>query len=119
MLLLSCLDNHSEIDVYGAGIACLEGHEPRSICIGPIQSYDVDLADPDGAMHVNTEQAQYFLGIPTKKYKSQFRKTFLPHHIIQTIVSSAIHDPGQEYKDFLTDFLKMKIVRAPPQEGDI
>ncbi|KAG1761764.1 hypothetical protein EV702DRAFT_1234203 [Suillus placidus] len=119
MLLLSRLDDHSEIDVYGAGIACLEGHEPRSVRIGPIQSYDVDLADPDGAMHVNTERARYCLGIPSKKYRSQFRKTFLPHRIIQTIVSSAIRDPGREYKDFLAEFLKMKIVGDPPHEGDI
>ncbi|KAG1781446.1 hypothetical protein EV702DRAFT_1041965 [Suillus placidus] len=97
MLLLSHLDDHSEIDVCGAGIACLKGHEPST-------------------MHVNTEQARYCLGIPSKKYKGQFRKTFLPHRIIQTIVLSAICDPGREYKDFLTNFLKMKIVGAPPQE---
>ncbi|KAG1778096.1 hypothetical protein EV702DRAFT_1044792 [Suillus placidus] len=85
-------DNHSEIDIYGAGIACLKGHEPRSFASA--QSYNVDLADPNG-------------------------KTFLLHRIIQTIVSSAICDPGREHKDFLTDFLKIKIVGAPPPEGDI
>ncbi|KAG1784347.1 uncharacterized protein HD556DRAFT_1310037 [Suillus plorans] len=122
MVLLPELDGHFELgsrDINGAGMICVEGHEPGFIRIEPIQSYDINLADPDGSMYIETERARYCLGVPSAQYRSQFRKIFLPYRIIQTIVSSAKDQPGQEYEDFLTKFLKMEIVGDTPEEGDI
>jgi DNA (cytosine-5)-methyltransferase 1 len=70
-------------------------------------------------MHIESERAIYSLGVPSKQYRTEFRKIFLPHRIIQLIVESARKQPKREYEDFLKEFLKMKIIGDTPDEGDI
>ncbi|KAG2060505.1 hypothetical protein BDR06DRAFT_966986 [Suillus hirtellus] len=105
--------------IFGAGMASIEGHKPVYIHIGPLRHYNINLSDADRSMIVESKRAIYSLGVPSKQYRMDFQKIFLPHHIIQLIVASARKQPEQAYEDFLKDFLKMKIIGDTPNEGNI
>ncbi|KAG2114683.1 uncharacterized protein F5147DRAFT_649846 [Suillus discolor] len=128
MVPLPELDGPFELrshDIFGAGMASIEGHEPVYIHIRPLRHYDINLADADGSMHIESERAIYSLGVPSKQQDGLSKNiSTAPHHpahhgIIQLIVAFAKKQPEWEYEDFLKECLKMKIIGDTPDEGDI
>jgi DNA (cytosine-5)-methyltransferase 1 len=55
-------------------------------------------------MYIESDHARYRLGAPSKDYRREFRAFFLPHRIVQAIVSSAVREPDLEFNDFLANF---------------
>jgi DNA (cytosine-5)-methyltransferase 1 len=55
-------------------------------------------------VYIESEHARYRLGAPSRDYRHEFREFFLPHRVIQAIVSSAIREPDLHYRDFLANF---------------
>lgn len=70
-------------------------------------------------MYIETNHARYLLGVPSKRYRREFRAFFKSHRIVQTIVSSALREPDCQYHDFLKEFLTIDIVGSPPSEQDL
>ncbi|KAG1899332.1 uncharacterized protein F5891DRAFT_981110 [Suillus fuscotomentosus] len=122
MIPLPELDRPFELrshNIFGAGMTSIKGHEPVYIHIGPLGHYNINLTDADGSMHIKSKRAIYSLRVPSKQYRMHFQKIFLLHHTIQLIMASAIKQPEREYKDFLKEFLKMKIIGDTSDEGNI
>lgn len=60
-------------------------------------------------MYIESGHARYRLGAPSKDYRREFRAFFLPHRVVQAIVSSAIREPDMQYHDFLASFSTIEI----------
>jgi DNA (cytosine-5)-methyltransferase 1 len=60
-------------------------------------------------MYIESEHARYRLGAPSRDYRREFRAFFLPHRVVQAIVSSAIREPDLHYRDFLVNFSTIEI----------
>jgi DNA (cytosine-5)-methyltransferase 1 len=60
-------------------------------------------------MYIESDHARYRLGAPSKDYRHEFRAFFLPHRVVQAIVSSVIREPDLQYRDFLANFSTIEI----------
>ncbi|KAG1839477.1 S-adenosyl-L-methionine-dependent methyltransferase [Suillus tomentosus] len=126
MVSLSYLDKHRENDDHmfeGAGEVTsvpendedegqeddLEDDDPQFIRITNILGYSIDYTDDEDPMYIESGHARYRLGAPSKDYRREFRAFFLPHRVVQAIVSSAIREPDMQYHDFLASFSTIEI----------
>ena len=110
--------------------------EPQFIRITNILGYSINYAEDEECvvfffstflyliggcrpMYIETGHARYILGVPSKKYRREFRAFFKFHRIVQSVVSSAIRNPECQYRDFLKEFLTIDILGTPPNEQDL
>lgn len=87
----------------------LEDGNPQFIRINNIRGYFIDYTEDEDPMYIESDHARYRLGVPSKDYRREFRAFFLPHRVVQAIVSSAIREPDMYYRDFLANFSTIEI----------
>ncbi|KAG1717820.1 S-adenosyl-L-methionine-dependent methyltransferase [Suillus lakei] len=87
----------------------LEDDEPQFIRIKNIVGYSIDYTEDEDPMYIESDHARYRLDAPSKDYRREFRAFFLPHRVIQAIVSSAVREPELQYRDFLAKFSTIEI----------
>ncbi|KAG0703678.1 S-adenosyl-L-methionine-dependent methyltransferase, partial [Suillus ampliporus] len=97
----------------------LDADEPQYIRIANVLGYSIDYTKDEDPMYIETRRARYILGIPSKRYRREFRAFFLPHRIVQAVVSSAIREPEREYLDFLKDLKTIDIADILVSEQDL
>lgn len=87
----------------------LEDDDPQLVRIKNILGYSIDYTEDEDPMYIESEHARYRLGAPSRDYRREFRAFFLPHRVVQAIVSSAIREPDLHYRDFLVNFSTIEI----------
>ncbi|KAG2149402.1 S-adenosyl-L-methionine-dependent methyltransferase [Suillus cothurnatus] len=87
----------------------LENFDPQFIRIKNILGYFIDYTEDEEPMYIESDHARYRLGAPSKDYRHEFRAFFLPHRVVQAIVSSVIREPDLQYRDFLANFSTIEI----------
>ncbi|KAH7886266.1 S-adenosyl-L-methionine-dependent methyltransferase [Phlebopus sp. FC_14] len=84
-----------------------------------ILRYSTDYQNEDCPMYVETEHALYELGVPSKKYRRQYRSFYKPHRLMQLIISAAIDDPEREFVHFLHEFQTLDVLDQKLTERDL
>lgn len=70
-------------------------------------------------IYIESKHARYRLGAPSKDYQHEFKAFFLPHRVVQEVVSSAVREPDLPYPDFLAYFSTIRFGHHRLHEQDL